>query len=850
MGVVWKATDTSLDRPVALKALPPAFAADAERLARFEREARLLASLNHPNIATVYSVHVVEGVRYLSMEFVPGEDLAQRLARGPVPVSEALEIARQIALALEAAHENGVVHRDLKPANVRLIPDGRVKVLDFGLAKALEAGAASAPLSQSPTFAVSAMTAGMIIGTAAYMSPEQARGQSVDRRADIWAFGVVLYEMLAGRRAFEGETVSDTLAAVLRAEPDRAALPADLPPAVRALLDRCLEKNARRRLRDIGEAVVALEDVQAGRTAAAPAPQAPGVGATGRSWWPWLASVVLLIALAVALAGRGPRPAPLRKFTLTLDDGGAVVTDVAISPNGRTIAYVRQGRLMLRDLGQTTSRVVAEGLSENFRPAWSPNSESLVLGTSGQLERVEASSGAITELCPVSDFSGGSGATWLGDGTVVFARGQDHLYRIPEGGGTPEVYLQRQGNDIDLHHPFALPGGRGVLYVRHLQLGGPIVLAVASGGKRHDLLRLSNGYFWQPVYDPRGYIVFTRGGDVSGLWAAPFSLGRLAITGEPRMIAPGASSASISSDGMLVYRIGEATFTSADLVLLHRSGTFGDTLFRDLKYLWSMALSPDGHSVAMDIRPYGDPDIWVADLERRSMARFAFGPGAQMDPEWSADGSTVYYCDEALGLICARPADGAVAARPVARGIWPRLTPDGSHFLCTRDGGPARGSEIWYVSSDGRDSLRLAHGPGNEQCGTPGPRGGYYVYQSDEGGSSEIYLRPYPNGDARWQVSVGGGAWPVWSPRGDHIYYRNNLKFYEVDVTLEPSVRLGNPRVLFDATALSLQMWGRFTLLPTRDPDLFLAERRVQHNLAGRVDAVVVENWPAEFAKQ
>ena len=580
MGVVWKATDTTLDRQVAIKVLPAAFAADPERMARFEREARLLASLNHPNIATVFSVHTVEGVRYLTMELVPGDDLVQRIAAGPTPVAEAIEIARQIALALEAAHDSGVIHRDLKPANVRITPEGRVKVLDFGLAKALEASTSSPALSQSPTFA-GTMASGMIIGTAAYMSPEQARGKPVDRRADIWAFGVVLYELLTGRRVFEGETISDTLAAVLRAEPDRALLPADLPRAVRALIDRCLEKTPHRRLRDIGEAVLLLEDVQGGRVVDAPeaapvlAPRSP---ARERLIW---GVALAAVAVAALLSGTLLRPAPpaphLRKLTLMLEHPRGEVGAPVLSPDGRQIAYVVGRTLWVRDLAQITSRNLAEGLDEDFRPAWSPDGASIVIGRADGLNKVAVASGAITPVCAVGDFSGGSGGTWTPDGRIIFAKGIDHLYVVPAGGGTPAVFLEKDSLDADLHHPHILPGGRAVVHVRHLAQGGAIVLAVVEGGKRRDLLKLPAGYLWEPIYDPRGFIFYSRLGEGAGVWALPFSLDRLQVSGEAFLVAPGASGPTIASDGNLAYRLGTQSLESM-VVLVDSAGAVVDTL--------------------------------------------------------------------------------------------------------------------------------------------------------------------------------------------------------------------------------------------------------------------------------
>jgi Tol biopolymer transport system component len=848
MGVVWKAHDTSLDRSVAIKVLPPVFAADPERLARFEREARLLASLSHPNIATVHSVHVVDGVRYLTMELVPGEDLAQRIARGPVPVAEAIEIARQIALALEAAHESGVIHRDLKPANVRITPDGRVKVLDFGLAKALEASVPASILSQSPTLVGTAMGAGTLIGTAAYMSPEQARGQTADRRADIWAFGVVIYEMLTGKRAFEGDTVSDILAAVLRAEPDRAPLPGELPRPVRTMLDRCLEKDPRRRLRDIGEALLVLEDVQAGRVAAEPAPIAAPRSA-GRRRVVWAVGVGAIAVLAL-LAGTALRPTapetPLRKFTLALEKDEGEIASPVVSPDGRQIAFFHQRKLWIRDLGQLTSRALAEGVDEDFRPLWSPDAEFIVFAGRDGLSRVAISSGAIAPICQVSEFSGGAGGAWAPDGRLLFTKGVDHLYGVPAGGGVPAIFLEKDSLDVDLHHPHRLPGDRGLLYVRHLNLGGPNTLAWAKGDRRRDLLQLPTGLIWEPIYDPRGYIVFSRIGEGAGLWALPFSLDRQQVTGEPFLIAPEGGSPSVASDGNLVYRIG--TFSAESRVVrVDRAGAVIEPLTEARRGHWSIALSPDERQLAVETRESGEGDVWLFDLERKAETRFVFGPGRQGEPAWSPDGREVVYTEFGQNVIYAKPADGSQAPRLVARGFLPHFTPDGQRLIFSRSS--ADGAvDLWTCALGATsDSMPLVETPATEMFATPSPRGGHLLYTSDESGKQEVYLRQFPTGTGRWQVTTNGGTKGLWNRQGDRVYYWSDEGIYEVPIELEPAVRLGTPRLLFKLGELKLQSWGRYNFLPTSNPDQFLALQLTSQQTSASIHVVLVENWVAEF---
>ena len=849
MGEVWKAQDSTLGRDIALKALPPAFAADPERLGRFEREAKLLAGLNHPNIATVYSVHEVQGTRYLAMEYVPGEDLSKRVARGAVPVREALEIARQVALALEAAHEQGVVHRDLKPANIVVTPDDRVKVLDFGLAKALEGGAASGAMSQSPTYAGTLAASGVILGTAGYMSPEQARGKPVDRRADIWAFGVVLHELLTGARAFDGETISDTLAASLRAEPDHSALP-ELSPAVRAMLMRCLEKDPRRRLRDIGEALLVIEDALAGRTPTAPAPSAvaaPAAAARANPvvWVAALAAVAVLAAFGGALLRPRAPEEPVRRLSLRLDEGPDPITSLVLSPDGRRIAFVRGRELWVRDMDQMASRRLAGDLNTNLRPAWSPGSDRIAYAAANRLFSCEVSSGAATGLCASGDLSGGAGATWLGDSVIVYARGQDHLYRVAATGGTTGVWLARVDTlETDLHHPYALPGGRGVLFVRHLLTSGPQVLCVRAGdGRIKELLRLTDGLLWEPVYDPRGWIVFARAGDAAGVWAVPFSLDRLEVTGEQRLIVAEATSASVAAGGLLLCRPGASVFHSG-LAVITRAGVIVDTLIAPIAGMASLDLSPDGRHVAIESRLGGDADCLLFDLERHSTTRFASGPGRQTVPAWSVDGASVIYrSDPDGGRIVIRPADGSQRGTPLVFGANPRPTPEGRHVLYHAGTPP----DIWQASLDGRDSLLLIGTPATEVNPWPHPSAGYLLYQSDEGGTRNVYLAEYPGGKARWQVSTREGELPFWSPRGDRAYYYEGDLLYEVAVALSPTVRLGEPKLLFDLQKQGLQNWGRMTVLPTTDPDRFLALFRERDRVTGLADAVQIENWSAEL---
>ena len=509
MGEVYRARDTKLTREVAVKVLPDVFAGDSDRLSRFEREARLLAGLNHPGIGAIYGLEEHEGTRYLILELVEGEDLSQRLQRGALPVKEALDVALQVAAALEAAHEQGVIHRDLKPANIQISADGRVKVLDFGLAKALATSAGDSgtgnDLSQSPTVMSSPTVAGVILGTAAYMSPEQARGKPVDKRSDIFAFGIVLYEMLTGAVMFAGDTVSDTLAAVLRAEPDFDRLPADTPPALRRLLERCLEKDEKRRLRDIGEARIIIDDIRAGKdvgaTAAAEgtAPAAPG--GSLRQYGGWVLAAVAVVASIVMVmtkdGGDAPSPPPLRKSTIQLsaDDPSRRTTfHPAISPDGRFVVYLSGGHLWLRDLTAIDAHPIA-ATDGALKPFWSPDGEWIGFGLNTTLQRVGRDGSSPTPLTTFPagrTLSGASDACWTEDGRIVIGPSTAGLQVVSAQGGNVSEFVPLEDGETDVHEVCRLPGDRGFVFVVHNTEGIGNLDVLDPAGERRILLRVDD----------------------------------------------------------------------------------------------------------------------------------------------------------------------------------------------------------------------------------------------------------------------------------------------------------------------------------------------------------------------
>jgi hypothetical protein len=613
MGEVYRATDTKLGREVALKVLPAEMASDPERFARFQREAQLLASLNHPNIAAIYGVEEPEGRPVLVLELVEGEDVAERLKRGPLPVDEAALIAKQIAEALEEAHEKGIVHRDLKPANVKVTSVGRAKVLDFGLAKAYggEAGATSAPdLSQSPTLVKAGTRAGVILGTAAYMAPEQARGHPVDKRADVWAFGVVLHEMLTGKRLFAAPTLSDTLAEVLKSEPDWGSLPARLPPSLTRLLRRCLERDPKQRLRDIGEARIALGEALRGDADERPLEPAASAVSRRRALW-WAGSLLLAVGVAGWSAWKLKPEAgepPLRRFELPVAPtlSGVTFRDAfngpVISPDGTKVAFTRDGRLWVRSLDSDSSTPLPNTEAAEF-PFWSPDSQHLAYFKSASVEVgtlwVSSVQGGPSTQVAATPGGVAYGATWTPSGEIVLAlAGQSHwsegrLWTVPAGGGSLAKWTDRPSSDEGLTFPHVLPDGTSLVAAATTREGvGSLVVLGPSG--ETPLVRHPGEVLAFPTYAPSGYIVYQRGLPLSkGIWALPFDAASLKATGEPFVVAADGAFPSVARDGTLLYlRItGESR---QQLAWVDRDGRLGEAIGQPQEWIAVPHLSPDG----------------------------------------------------------------------------------------------------------------------------------------------------------------------------------------------------------------------------------------------------------------
>jgi Tol biopolymer transport system component len=865
MGVVWKAHDTTLGRDVALKVLPEVFGADPERIARLEREARLLAALNHPNIASIYGFHTVEGVSFLAMELAEGEDLAARLARGPVPLEEALPIARQIAEALEAAHEKGIVHRDLKPANVKVAPGGQVKVLDFGLARAFEGdptGSSASLLTQSPTITGRMTGANVILGTAAYMSPEQARGQVADRRADIWAFGVVLYEMVSGRQLFAGETVSDTLAGVLKTDPDWSALPGAAPARLRTLLRRCLERNPRLRLRDIGEARIVLDEVMRGgaeETAGMVPAGSPALSGT-RAWAVAALAAALGAAVAVMVVGslrpKDP-PIPLRRYQLPVAGvTNGVPAWSRISPDGRTVAYFVGDTLWAQPLDALEPVRIAASDAIPRNLFWSPDSKQIGYLSGSRVWKVPLAGGTPQVVCETREaFTGGSGASWRPDDVILFSAGDSlGILQVPASGGDAQPFIRPDlAVESDLHEPFALPGGRGVLFCPHRVKEGFDNITLWHDGQRKVLLELPGQQIWRPIYISSGHILFRRAGNNPGIWALPFSLARRAATGPAFIVEPDATDPSVSQDGTLAF-LGGGGGGLAQFQFFTRDGRATPLEGAPLQMDRRPALSPDGRRIAYSQTTGEHSDLWVLDVDRGTRTRLSFEPGDEWFASWSPDGQQVVY--QAMPPAATSPdqmrvlmrrVDGAGAVDTLGAGVGGNFTPDGRSVTFSQIHPGHWDIQVVAIDGDRKPTLFLASGAWLFDARVS-PDGRLISYMSNESGDFQVYLKRFPSGEGKWQVSTAGGEWARWNGRGDRLDYVQGTDVMEVTVGGTDSPILGTPQRLFSTGALGSpnSRW-----LPavdvTSDGQRFLATLQATTTTHAR-GVTVVQNWFSAFA--
>jgi len=858
MGEVYRGRDTRLGRDVAIKTLPALFAQDPERNARFAREAQLLAALNHPHIGGIYGVEEDGTSTFLILEFVDGLSLAYRLAHGPLARDEAVTIARQIADALEAAHEKGIIHRDLKPANIMLTADGHAKVLDFGLARAGDAAGSSASAMNSPTFTAAATAAGVILGTAAYMAPEQASGKAVDKRGDIWAFGVVLFEMLTGARPFGGETIGETIAAIIKDPPAWNLLPDDLSPPLRVLLERTLQKDPRQRLRDIGEARLALDQI-----ATSPAPVAmlppPAPKRVWREAVPWaVAAVSIVAAIAMALRPTNVASPELPPLTYTISTSTEPLQRTAlpaISPDGRHLAFVRNGALWVRALDKLEARQLT-GTDGAQHPFWSPDSRQLAYLRANAVWRVGIEGAPPVRVAgyrfPISGRT--PGGVWLADNTLVFApaAGGTGLFSVPLAGGEFSTFLAPKGSvEADFHRPSLLPDGRSLMFAVDHVSNGADTIGVLANGTRKNVLTIKGEALDSPVYSPTGHILFHRESASPGIWAVPFDLSALEATGTPFLVAAQGSFPSIANTGTLIYCensvTGLATLSWLDL----ESAQVTPATTERFHSLVFPSLSPSGRYVAAGVHvPAEGQAMIVVDLQRDTHIRFAQDGGTTAIPRpvWAGERMVVFprLLNGASQLI-GRPADGSGGEVVLARGMQPTIA--AGRLVFARD---ANGNlDLFHMASpqagaDPGTPQGLEESPASEAGPALSPDGTLLAYSLGNQGDTEVILRTYPAATERWQVSSGGGALPVWSPRGDALYYQTIPgAVMRVDVGRTPTVTLGTPREVRRPSRLIARVG--FDVSPDGKRLLMVDEMTGDEQRGTSV--AVAQNWFAAFKK-
>ena len=872
MGEVYRARDTKLGRNVALKVLPAAFASDPERMARFRREAQVLASLNHPHIGAIYGFEDSGSVHALVMELIEGPTLADRIAHGAILLDDALPIAQEIAEALEAAHERGIVHRDLKPANIKITPEGNVKVLDFGLAKAIEGDATSTDIQNSPTISRMATQAGIILGTAAYMSPEQAKGKSVDRRTDIWAFGCVLYEMLTGRHAFEGETVTDTLAAVIRAEPDWTLLPSKTPQTIRSLLQRCLTKDSKQRLQSIGEARIAIEDILSGSPDAAPSAGAPRELTPQNKWLralPWAAlAVVLAVTAGLFAAGyiaRAPRPLPaiVSQITPPADEkfvfAGTSPAPPALSPDGQRLAFSAvslSGRQLLwvRPLNSSTAKPL-EGTDGAILPFWSPDSQYLGFFANGKLNRIDASGSPSIALCDAT--TSARGGAWGRDGTILFTPTLfSPLFRVPASGGAPEPVTKLNESVIGRSHrwPQFLPDGNHFLFFAQAAGSeiGNIYAASLGGGEFKLLFRNVSA----AVYTSPGYLLFVRQGT---LMAQRFEASKLLLIGDAVPLAEhvavndGINRAifAVSENGILTYQAGEDRVGIDRLLWFDRSGKQSGQV-ETSDFYFDPSISYDGRKLAVSSASPGS-SIWVLDLTRGTTTRLTFSSGNDWTPTWAPDGTSIVFASNQNGEyhIYKHASDGTGTTIPLvvddASDTKPTFSADGRYLLFGRFAAQIDSQEeIWALPLSGdRKPFPVIQNRFAVADPALSPNGKWLAHTSNESGRLEIYVVPFLQGAGKWQISTTGGSSPHWRHDGRELFYLSaDNKIMSAEIGQQSSLQIGKVQALFQANPISV----RGTVYDVSGD----GHRFIVATPGAQQDAqplTLVSNWPALLKK-
>jgi eukaryotic-like serine/threonine-protein kinase len=866
MGKVWRAHHTALNRDDALKVLPDSFASDPDRVARFRREAQVLASLSHPNIAHVYGLELADGVQALIMELVEGPTLADRVAQGPIPVDEALPIAKQIAEALEAAHEQGIIHRDLKPANIKVRPDGTVKVLDFGLAKALEPSSARVDATAPPTITSPAMMTGVgvLLGTAAYMSPEQARGKAVDKRTDIWAFGCVLYEMLTGTRPFGGEDLAETIGAVIHKEPAWATLPAATPATVRTILQRCLEKDPKQRMRDVGDVRLALSGAFASPTESAAAATQPTTVSRRRIVAAASAALLVGAAGAALWSLRPPVHTKIARFPVVLPEDQALVPSrgrnlVDISRDGTNMVYVANQQLYLRRMADMQSRPIQGTDQTVSNPAMSPDGQWIVFWSAqdSTLKKIPITGGAAVTLCSaaVDPF----GVMWDGD-TIVFNAGASRgIFGVSANGGTPELLVKVESNEI-VNSPQILPGGKAVLFTVGASGAGEdkldIVAYSRETGQRKILIRgADNGR-----YSPTGHIIYSVG---VNLLAVPFDVQRLQVTGGPVPVVEGVlkpgSNFGLSEEGTLVYVPTSSASTASQraLALAGRNGKITPLRIPPGSYEYP-SLSRDGTQLAVQTSD-DIGTIWIYNLSGSSSLRRLTFEGINLFPIWSPDGRQVAFESRREGMA------GIFLQRSDGTGVPERLTtelsaerhrpeswsPDGK-TLAFSVAKNASDSGVSTITVAERKSELFVDLPASNQFHAAfSPDSRWLAYVSDESGKRQVYVQPFPRTGAKYQVSREGADAPVWSPDGKELFYYqiDAARLVAVRVDTQPTFSFGDPVPLpVERMIQGVATARRYDIMPDGQRFLVILPEAPSGNQPRRTQQInVVLNWFEEL---
>jgi serine/threonine-protein kinase len=875
MGEVYRALDRNLGRQVAIKVMPEEFSSDLERLARFEREAKLLAALNHPNIAAVHELEQSGGLRFLVLEMVEGETLQARLDRGAMAVDEALETCRQVAEGLEAAHEKGIVHRDLKPGNIMITPEGKVKILDFGLAKAYAGETTGVDIANSPTITAQMTEPGVILGTAAYMSPEQARGRSVDKRADIWAFGCVLYECLTGKRAFQGETVSDTLAQILKGEPDWGVLPANMPTALRALIRRCLQKNPKNRWHDIGDVRIEIEEA-----GSQPAEEDAGIRPFPLGRRLFLAAVVLaagtLIGVLAERSMRRSEAAQVIRATVSLPTGtaltrtqGPIRTEVALSPDGSSLVFSAgpdgsgsKAMLFRRPLDSTEATPIP-GTEGARIPYFSPDGRRIGFWARGKLFIMAVTGGIPNPLCDIDELP--FGICWGSDGRIVFGTSRWGLQCISEAYGMPVTLAMFDATkEVPLRQPCLLPGGKALLFTSlpfSGSVGARVELLSFRTGKRKVII--SDGA--DARYLPTGHLVFVRRGT---LMAAPFDLDQLKITGSAVSVISGLMQALNPASASENSAAGQYSFSESGTLVYASGGIFKDVEFHHFWFdrsgqaePWAefgnrpaveVRLSPDGRSAAFTTIG-SNRNLWAYDIQRNAPTKLT-SYGAAEYVTWTPDGKRVAFSWTKSGLsnIWWMPWDGSGEMEQLTKSAFSQYpsswTRDGK-YLALVEANPSTGNDILVLRMEDKRVIRFAAGISHESWPEFSPDGRWLAYASDETGSDEIYLRSFPGGNRKVTISNQGGHAPLWAPDGRELFYWNNsyTSLMKVDISAGPDLPPGTPKKLFDFVAGWSSPIRAYDISP--DGRRFLIRGLPEFVLTNVTQLNLVQNWFKELKR-